>query len=164
MPTIQYKLNTVPGNLCYKTSGGIVSIPIPANGEIGPLSGGNELMISPAPCGSNPSCFKMIYLPKPNCNDPNIEESQGRVKASANDFNIKIVPNPFSNNQLTLKSDIIIDHDVMFSIYNNKGQMIQSGKFSGHDQTVPFDQPSGLYIIKFNDHTGNVQNYKFIKL
>ncbi len=162
--TYMVKLNTVPGNLCYKTSGGIVSVPIPANGEIGPLSGGNEVMISPAPCGSNPSCFKMIYLPKPNCNDPNIEESQGRVKASANDFNFKIVPNPFFSNEVTIKSEINIDNDVLYLIYNNSGQLVQSGNFNGTEKTIPFEQASGLYLIKFQDYDGNIQNYKFVKL
>jgi hypothetical protein len=106
----------------------------------------------------------MIYLPKPNCNDPNIEVSQGRVKASANDFNIKIVPNPFSNNQITIISDLNVDEDVLFMIVNNAGQLIQTGQFKGQEQTIAFDYPSGLYLLRFNDSKGNIYNYKFIKL
>lgn len=158
------KLNTQPTNLCYKTPNSAVSLPIPPSGEIGPFTNGTEVVISPAPCGTNPTCFKVIYLPKPDCKNPNIEISQGRVKNVANELNLKIVPNPFSNDQLTIKADINIVQDVMYLIYNTSGQLIQTGKFKGQEQVIPFNQPSGMYIINFKDNVGNRQSYKFIKL
>lgn len=162
--TYVVKLNTVPNNLCYKTPNSLVSLPIPASGEIGPFTGGTEVVISPTPCGDNPTCFKVIYLPKPNCDDPNIELSQGRIKPSTTEWSLKIVPNPFFTNEVTIKSEINVETDVLYLIYNNAGQMIQSGKFSGQEQIIPFEQASGVYLIKFKGSDGNEQNYKFLKL
>lgn len=157
----EVQLNTNNTNLCYKIAGSMSSYSVPGSGVIGTFTGGVQVVVFDC---SNPNCFKMIYLPKPNCDDDNIEMSQGRVKSKTNELNLKIVPNPFTNSQITIKSDQNVEQDILFMIYNNAGQLIQSGQFKGQEQTIPFDQPSGLYIIKFKNGFGHQQNYKFVKL
>jgi hypothetical protein len=155
-------LNTNNTNLCYDIIGDAnPAVSLPIGGGIGPFMGGVQVVVYPC---DKPECFKMLYLPKPNCDDPNIELSQGRSKSLTSDLNLKIVPNPFTNNQVTIKSDLIIEQDLVYMIYNYTGQLIYSGKFVGQEQTIPFNQPSGIYVIKFKDSNGNLQNYKFVKL
>ncbi|MFN8338994.1 MAG: T9SS type A sorting domain-containing protein [Saprospiraceae bacterium] len=155
-------LNTINTNLCYDVIGDSnPAVNVPANGDIGPFTGSVQVIISVC---NNPDCYKMLYLPKPNCNDPNLELSQGRTKAPINQLNLRIVPNPFTNNQITIKSDLKVEQDVEFLIYNNAGQLIQYGQYIGQEQTIPFDQPSGMYIIKFKNEIGHEQYCKFVKM
>jgi hypothetical protein len=151
-------------NLCYSVVGSSVTAPVPSSGDIGPFTGNTEVIISPSPCVSNPTCFKMLYLPKPNCNDPNIELSQGRTTTSKPEFRLKVVPNPFSTDELTLKTDKQIIGEFQYSIYNSSGKLIKSGKFVGNEQTINFEFSSGIYILRYKDGDGKENNYKFVKL
>lgn len=153
------KLQTINSNLCYQIGGGPVQN-VPLTGEIGNFIGGVEIRVFP--CG-NPLCFKMIYLPKPDCKNPNLEMSQGRISSSNNIVNLKIVPNPLISEYLTIKSDNIIENEIQFHIYNYSGKLIHSGFYSGLEQTIPFSHNNGFYILKYREKSGKSKYFKFVK-
>lgn len=158
------KLNTQPTSLCYKTPNMIVSQLVPPSGEIGPFTDSTTVVISPAPCGTNPTCFKMIYLPKPDCKNPNLEWSQGRTNLSNNTVSLKVVPNPFMSDQLTIQSEMRVGEYISYIIYNTSGYIIHSGQFTGESQIIPFYHPSGVYILKYLGIDGEEKHTKFVKM
>jgi hypothetical protein len=106
----------------------------------------------------------MLYLPKPNCNDPNIELSQGRTTTSNSEFGLKVLPNPFSTDEFTLKTNKQIIGEIQFSIFNSSGKLIKSGTFVGNEQTVTFEFTSGIYFLKYKEINGNEKILKFVKI
>ncbi|MEZ4911721.1 MAG: T9SS type A sorting domain-containing protein [Saprospiraceae bacterium] len=155
-------LHTQNTNLCYYQPGALVSTPVPTSGDIGPFTGDVQVVVFP--CGPMPpTCFKMLYFPKPNCNDPNIEITFGRRDGQVRD-QLTVVPNPTIGNSIILKTVSGLEDVFDYSIHSVSGQLIQKGTFIGVEQSIPFDASGGVYILKFVSKNGQEGQYKFVKL
>lgn len=85
----------------------------------------------------------MIYIPKPDCNNPNFGEgSTGRSKDKYRD-EISIIPNPIQSNILNIKSNLV---NTDFEIFNSSGTSILKGKLINLETQILFNQTSGLYF------------------
>lgn len=65
--------------------------------------------------------------------------------------NSKIVyPNPLTSDKLTINSNTVLSGTLM-SIYNCQGQFIAAQKLEGHESSISFNYPKGMYWISFDD-------------
>jgi hypothetical protein len=149
-------------NLCYKAISKNTGLILsqgnwPINGNFGPFT--EDIFLSVYKC-QQPDCFKMIYIPKPDCNNPNFGEgSTGRSKDKYRD-EISIIPNPIQSNILNIKSNLV---NTDFEIFNSSGTSILKGKLINLETQILFNQTSGLYFLKYINNEGHISNIKFIK-
>ncbi len=104
-----------------------------------------------------PDCFKVIYIPKPDCSDPDIGDSDGRRKANSEGL-VNISPNPFQSDEMILKSDMAI---TSFEVYNTAGYKVNSGTFNGSEHRLTLDVAKGVYFVRYRNNSGS---YRFIKI
>ena len=126
-------------------------------------------------CSQNcKDCFKTIYIPKPDCERQKEIERGGKGKKlvfhNNNWINNKtheelgkliIVPNPFTDNTIVLKSNM---GTTEFKIYNSSGQLIKAGNFKGNEYKMNLEIPKGLYFIQYKNNIGKPAFVKIIKL
>ena len=119
------------------------------------------------PCSST-TCFKTIYIPKPDCiTQKEIEKrEQKKVSEENNMFentpgDLLVIPNPFNSNEVFLQSTL---KRTKFEIYDLSGRMIQHGEFEGEKHRISFNELPGIYFIKYVNKIGNPSFVKMIKL
>lgn len=147
-----------PNNLSlwYKIAGSSSGSPLPSSGVVGPFTGDVQLVIYDS---NNPACYKVIYLPLPDCGDKDLENVFGRKKSS-NDGNVLVYPNPFID-AITIKSKLPL---TQFTLYDISGKMVESGMFFTSEKTLYLDHASGVYVLQYMDADGKVNSIKVVKL
>ncbi len=119
------------------------------------------------PCNST-TCFKTIYIPKPDCvaqkdieNREQKNESEEKHVFENNQGELLVIPNPFNSNEVFLQSTL---KRTKFEIYDLSGRMIQHGEFEGEKQSINFNELPGIYFIKYVNKIGKPAFVKMIKL
>lgn len=152
--------------ICYRTSPGSGSNAMPGSGTIGTFDAPFYLTVYQCPnsdcttsCAS-PDCFKTIYVPAPDCDDPGFNVG-GRSSESNNQTYVKVIPNPVSGDVVRIESSV---SDVNFSIHNMKGEQLHSGVMQGNYYEWQTRLQPGLYFIRYTDEGGNSHIVKFVKI
>jgi hypothetical protein len=111
-------------------------------------------------CTCTPTCFKIIYIPKPlDCGERGASDGRSRIDDKKDV--LLVVPNPFDGNVFELLSTM---DKTSFEIYSASGKIIHKGSFEGQKHTINLDLSAGIYYIKYLDTKG-VQRYtKAIKI
>ncbi len=119
------------------------------------------------PCSST-TCFKTIYIPKPDCvaqkgieNREQKNESEEKNVFENNQGDLLVIPNPFNSNEVFLQSTL---KRTKFEIYDLSGRMIQHGEFEGEKHRISFNELPGIYFIKYVNKIGKPAFVKMIKL
>ncbi|MGE5356679.1 MAG: T9SS type A sorting domain-containing protein [Deltaproteobacteria bacterium] len=119
---------------------------------------------------SNSTCYKFIYIPKPDCDrQKEIERGIELREMPKKDVVINartpgellVIPNPFSADEVILRSTL--EHTV-YEIYDLSGKFIQKGEFNGAEQRVKLIIPKGSYFIRYTNRLGEPAVVKMIKL
>ena len=149
-------------NLCYKAISKSTSLILsqgnwPINGNFGPFT--EDIFLSVYKC-LQPDCFKMIYIPKPDCSNPSFREGgSSRTKEKYRD-EISIIPNPIQTNILNIESNLV---NTDFEIFNSSGKTVLKGKLNSPGTQIIFNHIAGLYILKYINSKGENTFIKFIK-
>jgi len=155
--------NLFVGNICYKfldqiDSSNIGGGSVPNNGNIGSFE--NDIYLIVYPC-ENPDCFKVIYVPKPDCKEPPLQ----RISV-VNSFNlmneVRVVPNPVISGEMEFISTY---PNLNMGIYNSQGNLIHKSKMEGSIYRWNINHLSpGVYIVKYATTEGIINTIKFVKL
>ncbi|RUA08679.1 MAG: hypothetical protein DSY82_06765 [Flavobacteriia bacterium] len=121
------------------------------------------------PC-SNSTCYKTIYIPKPDCETQKGIEKGGIGYRSGNAKivventdagELTVIPNPFNNDEIILHSTL--KHTV-YEIFDLSGKKIQDGDFEGIESKVKIVVSPGIYFIRYIDKARKSAIVKIIKL
>ena len=166
---------------CYRimeenTSGTFSSTPVGQNGSLG--NGLNsvgpfdtdvylEVFLCDTPyctasvCTSAPECYKIVYIPKPDCEGERIIKNRSESQALLETGGvIKVIPNPIVENELYLRSDF---ESTTIEVFDLRGSLIHSGICNGQEYRVNLETPSGLYLLRYIDRDGLPRYTKFFK-
>jgi len=154
--------NLFAGNIFYKFLDQINSSnsgggSVPNNGNIGSFE--NDIYLIVYPC-DNPDCFKVIYVPKPDCKEPPLQ----RISV-VNSFNlineIRVLPNPVNNNEMNVLSNM---DQTNIKIYGVDGKIVHTASFASQKYTWNMTgEPQGVYILQYLDEDLKSQTIKFVK-
>ncbi len=110
----------------------------------------------------NDRCFKIIYIPKPDCNSWEYDKTEIRSIKENKDLETVIVfPNPNSTNEFTIVASKSISN---FQIYSLDGTLIKNGTLRQGENNLVITQPAGLYILHYIDYFGKIKQIKLVKL
>ncbi|HRO73789.1 MAG TPA: T9SS type A sorting domain-containing protein, partial [Saprospiraceae bacterium] len=137
----------------------------------GPFSDDVTIIIYSCPgkrchtCKNDKSCFKVIKVFKPDCSSGDFESypapkpsNTQEIKSTAS--KVSIVPNP-GQNEVNIKSDMA---ETSLQIYDINGKIYGNIKFSDSEYKWNVEVlPVGIYVIKYIDEGGNIENIKFVK-
>ncbi len=153
------------GNLCYSVNGGAPTT-LPTNQIIGPYTADIEVVISS--CSSSTcsasncaDCWKVIYVPKPECN-----QTQGLISGTALDERIrasklKVYPNPIRSDEFLIRSSLPQTQFILLDAY---GHIVLKDTFTEEEKSYSLSYPPGLYFLRYKtgDHKHHI--IKIIKL
>lgn len=131
----------------------------------GPFDGDTQLIVrlcdGPTCSSCDDDCFKVIYIPQPDC--PKWDGNKGELRTLSKSITneVKIYPNPFGNNEFNIESTF---DKTSFIIYSINGKFIKEGAFEGRNHVVSFDGESGLYILEYKNSQGLTGQIKITKL
>ncbi|MCZ2100396.1 MAG: T9SS type A sorting domain-containing protein [Chitinophagales bacterium] len=145
------------GNTCL-SGGSMIYTPIDSYDFIGPITASTSITFYDC---NNPDCFKTVYVPMISCDDPNIGTPMGRPMIQETAGSIMVVPNPVDSDILTIRSDM---DETTIIIVNTVGQILYSGMIFGREEILRFNQPPGIYYIKYKDAKEDFKYLKFIKM
>ncbi len=121
------------------------------------------------PCSST-TCFKTIYIPKPDCvaqkgienrEQKNESEEKNETTNTNGLGELIVIPNPFSSDEVLLRSTM---EKTVYSIYDSSGKLIIHDVFKGSDKRIKLNVSQGIYFIKYTDNNGDISFVKMIKL
>jgi hypothetical protein len=119
-----------------------------------------ELCAGPT-CGNcDNRCYKVLYIPQPNCDEWDDDKSEIRTVSKIEEHKIKVYPNPFDNNGFTIESSI---DDSNFEIFDLRGALLTKGKISKGLNQINFTGKSGIYLLKCTEISGKMTQVKLIK-
>ncbi|MCC7445601.1 MAG: T9SS type A sorting domain-containing protein, partial [Saprospiraceae bacterium] len=169
---VELEIDNLPtASICYDI------IPVPTSpvsytgGIFGPFSDDVTIIIYSCPgkscqtCKNDKSCFKVIKVFKPDCSSGDFESypapkpsNTQEIKSTAS--KVSIVPNP-GQNEVNIKSDMA---ETSLQIYDINGKIYGNIKFSDSEYKWNVEVlPVGIYVIKYIDEGGNIENIKFVK-
>ena len=154
---VQLQISNPNGlSLCYRKSGAAVGSPVPLSGIIGPFTGSEQVIIYNC---NNASCFKMIWIAKPDCEELGNQVLNGRIEKQQNSL-LRVVPNPFRSDVITIYS---YQESTSYKIFDLNGRSISEGTFTGSIFNLEFPGSRGVYILSYLDSDGHVQYLKLVK-
>lgn len=121
-------------------------------------------------CNCISSCYKSIYIPKPDCKrqkeiEGGIElremEKKDVVEKPLSSGELLVIPNPFSADEVILRSTL---EQTVYEIYDLSGRYVQKGEFKGVEQKIKLNVPKGTYFIRYTNKLGEPAVVKMIKL
>jgi hypothetical protein len=127
------------------------------SGALGPFSEDIELTVYL--CNST-QCYKLLIIPKPDCNNLDFRENVGEIKKESVS-ELVVVPNPINSNVISLKSYL---RATEFEFCNFSGVILYHGNFVGTEYSLHMNIPSGIYFLKFKKSDGGIEFLKVIKL
>jgi hypothetical protein len=141
-------------SLCYKIAGAPIGFSLPGSNDIGSYTGNTQIVVYNC---NDTLCFKVIYIPKPNCSDPDLGDSDGRRKAGV-DGTLTIHPNPSPSDEIILRSDM---EKTVYDVFSPSGHISKSGSFHGSEHRLTLDVAKGVYFVRYRNNSGS---YRFIKI
>ncbi len=130
----------------------------------GPFNDDIELIVylcSSSVCSScTPRCYKVIYIPKPDCDEWENDKTEIRQILKVDD-EITIYPNPLNGEEIFIKSSL---ESTAYEIFNAAGILITKGQFSDSVFNVPLTGNAGLYFVRVNMQNGKFKYIKVIKI
>lgn len=165
---IELDISGAVSYLCYKaskTDGTLISQGNLSSSILGPFTEDIWLEVkicTTAICTcSAPYCFKVIYVPKPDCE--NLEFRSNKTDNSGLELvsELIVLPNPINGNEMILRSSM---KHTMFELYNSSSKIINSGSFSSTYFVLKTDIPSGIYFVRYKNSLGKYKYIKVIKL
>ncbi len=154
--------------LCYKSEaiGGGLNDPNNKNGniigsQIGPFTKEIYLTIflcDMADCSClTPNCYKTIYVPKIEC-PQEIHIGNNRDLNNDGYSELLIYPNPNSKSTFFIETKLT---ESEFEIFNFSKQLVFKDKFIGKNHTIEFNQPAGIYYVRYKSSSGW---YKYLNI
>ena len=104
-------------------------------------------------------CYKYMYVPKPDCRDRDFPTTR-RSQMNAQVDEVSIYPNPLGDQSLTIESTMSI---TKMNLLDIRGNRISTIEFEGATYQLNLDILPGLYILQYEDRSGNISFIKFIK-
>ena len=145
-------------SLCYKMAGpsSTLGALLPASKTISVPTGTSQVVIYDC---TNPDCYKVIYVTDIGCNeagDTNIGSRTGKSDI----YELIIVPNPFSLDEVTIHSTL---KKTTYTIFDSLGKMINEGSFDGMNQNIKITGSAGVYHLMYKDANGHPKSVRIIK-
>ncbi|MBK6354646.1 MAG: T9SS type A sorting domain-containing protein [Saprospiraceae bacterium] len=133
------------------------------NGALGPFDEDIELTLlisnsSNCSC-SNPSCYKTIYVPFPDCNNLDFRTTFSKSDTDKG-AELEVIPNPVHDDFIRIRSKLL---KTEFKLFELSGKEILSGQFETENYEINILMPSGIYFVKYSDIFGKEKVTKFIK-
>ena len=155
--------------LCYEATGSSFQIsgPLPGSQLVGPFT--EDIILTIYLC-DDPNCamgctveecFKTIYVPVPDCNQYSNLISGSRDADVVAPQEVKVYPNPLRSDELILGSTMPITD---FEIYDTFGKRYRNDEFTGEEYRIKFDEPPGLYFLRYKISKNKFALIKIIKL
>jgi hypothetical protein len=116
---------------------------------------------STSACDCDPTCFKVLYFPKPDCDNLDYRSKGNSKSAIIPQEELIIIPNPLNTKEMILRSSMKYTN---FEFYNSSSELICHGSFTGAEYRYAPDIPAGLYIVKYTNNEGKYGYIKLIKL
>ena len=147
--------------LCYKTLPGGAMGPLPS-GPLGPYSSDITLTVyecNNAACNCPaPSCFKSIFIPKPDC--PRLNYRNKNQQSNLNVEDLRVFPNPSNTGIITLQSS---NENIRFELWSIDQKLILTHQKLEQSKELDLRHlPSGLYFIKYFISEEKMKVLKFI--
>lgn len=126
----------------YKVKNGTYTTGASLTNPLGPFDSDMDLMLftcsSPASCTcSTITCYKLIYIHKPEDCESRFGELQDRSNTKTNKY-LEAIPNPFSQNEFIIRAS----HElIVYSIFDINGIKIKSGWLSKGDNEIQLESP-----------------------
>lgn len=111
-------------------------------------------------CTCDQTCFEVIYIPKPDCNNLEFHSKINNSKIKNSD-ELFVIPNPVNNHELILQSSM---KNTKFELYNSSAELIHYGSFTGPEYRYKVEISSGMYYVKYQNSEGKYKYIKVIKL
>ncbi len=109
-----------------------------------------------------PRCFKVIYIPKPDCAQWESDKTEIRQVINTDIENeITIYPNPLDGDEIFIRSSL---ESIAYEIFNAAGELVTKGQVSESVFNVPLIGNPGLYIVRINMPNGKFKYIKVIKI
>jgi len=133
----------------------------PAHHTFGPFEKCAHLEFSIYPC-TNPSCFKMLYVPYPIvCNVKPEEPSTADEEVQKTNEDLEVLPSPFTKAGVLIKSPY---PRTEIEIYNSQGYKLYQTTFEGDTYSLPIMLPQGIYLLQYKTPRGHRKAIQFIRL
>ena len=110
---------------------------------------------------SVPSCFKVIYVPFPDCDNLEFRSSKILSSNKGDPNELLVIPNPINGKELLLRSSL---KTTSFEFFNSSAKLIFQGNFIGTEYRLSLDIPAGLYFVRYKNNEGKYNYLKVIKL
>lgn len=130
---------------------------------LGPFNSSIYIILSicsTSSCDCESSCFKVIYFPKPDCENLDYRTFHTNYKIFK-DPDLNILPNPTSLTEFSIISSM---KETYFELYNSSMILLKKTKFHGTTYNVNNINIPGIYIIKYLDTKGCFKYIKLMKL
>lgn len=111
-------------------------------------------------CTCDPTCFKIFYIPKPDCNNLEYRSNIKKKTDLNHSADVWLMVNPISKNEIILRS---LMKETSFILTNVNGKMIYQGTFQGSEYRFTPEILAGLYFITYFSADGQLNYIKFIK-
>jgi hypothetical protein len=160
--------NVGTGYLCYKSYAISAPTTLLYGGSFGnPIGSFTEdvfvvfYVCSTSACDCEPSCFKVMYFPKPDCENLDYRRNESNQAGIRPISELMVFPNPVHTNEITLRSTM---ESTIFEFYNSSLKLIYLGSFTGSEFKIVQEIPSGLYFVRFRSTDGKHSFVKVIKI
>jgi len=133
----------------------------------GPFDDDIELIVylcSTAVCSDclPPRCYKVIYIPKPDCDQWESDKTEIRQVLNMDIENeITVFPNPLDGDEILIRSPL---ESTAYEIFNASGILITKGQFTEEVFKAPLIGTSGLYIVRVNMQNDQFKYIKVVKI
>lgn len=107
---------------------------------------------------STPECFKILYVPFPDCENLSFRNLNIKSTDSINEIILKVFPNPFKSNEIWIYSNL---SQTNYSLFDLTGVSIKSGRFEGMEHMLKLNVSKGIYFMHLYD---DKQLSKIVKL
>lgn len=111
-------------------------------------------------CDCDKTCFKVIYIPKPDCDNLEFHSKKTSSAVKKHFDDIIVIPNPINNNEIVLRSSL---KTTSFELTNSSGKVIHHGSFTGPEYKFSKELASGVYFISYKTNNGQINHIKVIK-
>jgi hypothetical protein len=112
-------------------------------------------------CYCDANCFKVIYFPKPDCDNLDYRFKKADVSTLKSEEELFVIPNPLNTKEMIFISNM---KHTSFEFYNSSSKLVCKGSFTGPEYKYSAEVPPGLYIIKYKNLEGKSKYYKLIKI